>query len=681
MPNQLIITDLEFETIKTNMKVFLQSQQTFLDYNFEGSGLSQLINLLAYNTYYNAYYYNMMANEFFIDSAQVRNSILSRAKELNYTPVSRRAPTAIVNLTVTPPGGNTQAVLTLERFTEFQSQAIDGVNYTFVNEGAVTVYKDNGAFPFPNLELKAGTPQTATFTYVALSNPASRFELPDDSIDTSTLLVTVQESTVNTTTEVFALSTDITSLTANSAVYYLSTSTSNKYQLTFGDGAVSKALSNGNIVIATYLSTSGVDANKANVFATGSIGGFSNVIITPISSASGGAERESDDSIRIRAPQSYTSQGRAISVNDYETLLRASYPDISSIFVWGGEDNIPPVYGKVFVSIAPKEGVIINDAEKDRIISELLDPIKVTGITPVLVDPDYVYLKFETIVEVKSQYTLLTTVQIASVIRTAITTYASDTFNQFGAVYSDSKLSREIDDSLGSPTITGSGTTVRLEKRFLPTLNVRSTYTVNYATELHHAPIQRAIKSSAISVYDGTSVLRTAYLEEVFNSSTGVDSIVITNPGYNYTSTPTVTITGDGVGATATATIVNEKVTTITIDKRGTGYTSALVTLTGGGGQAATASAVVQAKYGTMRLFYFNSNSEKVDINADIGTIDYLNGVIVIRNLTVIECLSDTNDLRISAEPESAIVETQQNQLLMLDEDDATSIAITVIMK
>lgn len=681
MPNQLIITDLEFETIKTNMKVFLQSQQTFLDYNFEGSGLSQLINLLAYNTYYNAYYYNMMANEFYIDSAQVRNSILSRAKELNYTPVSRRAPTAIVDLLVTPPGGNTQAVLTLERFTEFQSQAIDGVNYTFVNEGAVTVYKDNGAFPFPNLELKAGTPQTATFTYVALSNPASRFELPDDSIDTSTLLVTVQESSVNTATEVFALSADITTSTANSAVYYLSTSTSNKYQLTFGDNAISKALSNGNIVIATYLSTAGADANKSNVFATGSIGGFSNVIITPISSASGGAEREADDSIRVRAPQSYTSQGRAVGVKDYESLLKASYPDISSIFVWGGEDNIPPVYGKVFVSIAPKEGVVINDAEKDRIIAELLDPIKVTGITPVLVDPDYVYLKFESIVEVQSKYTLLTSVQVSSVVRSAIVNYATTTFNQFGAVYSDSKLSRQIDDSLGSPTITGSGTSVRLEKRLLPTLNVRTTYTINYATELHHAPIQKAIKSSAFTVYDSAAVLRTAYLEEVFNSSTGVDSITITNPGYNYASAPTVTITGDGTGATATATIVNGKVSVITLDKRGTGYTSALVTVSGGGGQSAAASAIVQAKFGTMRLFYFNSNSEKVDIDPTIGTIDYLNGTITIHNLTVVRCLSDTNDLRVSAEPESAIVETQQNQLLTLDQDDSTAISITIIMR
>jgi hypothetical protein len=283
MAEKLIITDLEFETIKTNLKTFLSTQSTFLDYNFEGSALSVLINLLAYNTYYNSYYTNMIANELFIDSAQVRNSLLSHAKSLNYTPVSRRAPTAIVNVVVTPPVGNTQTVLTMDRFTEFQSQAIDGVNHTFVSTGAQSVFLQAGVFTFVSLQISAGTPQTATFNVDTTGNPSLRFELPNDDIDTSTLLVQVQQSSVNTSTQVFTLSTDITQSDANTAAYYLSPSTSNKYQLTFGDGKISRSLSNGNIVIASYLSTAGVDANKANLFATGSIGGFTNVSITSIS--------------------------------------------------------------------------------------------------------------------------------------------------------------------------------------------------------------------------------------------------------------------------------------------------------------------------------------------------------------------------------------------------------------
>jgi len=622
---------------------------------------------------------NMMANELFIDSAQVRNSLLSHSKSLNYTPVSRRSPTAIVTVTVTPPGGNTQSLLTMDRFTEFQSQAIDGVNYTFVTTSAVSVYKEVGVFTFTNLSIKAGTPQVATFTYDSLSNPASQFELPNDDIDTSTLLVTVQESSSNTFSQVYALSTDITDSTANSAVYYLSPTSSNKYQLTFGDGAISKALANGNIVIASYLSTTGIDANKANSFAVGAISGFSNVAVTSISSASGGAERETDDSIRAHAPLSYTSQGRAVTQKDYESLLKQLYPDIQSIFVWGGEDNIPPVYGKVFVSIAPKEGVVINDAEKVRIATEILGPISILTITPELVDPDYVYLKFETTVEVDGKLTLLTSAQVADAVRTSIISYTDSTFNQFGAIFVISKFGRAVDDTLSA--IVGSDTTVRLEKRVTPTLNVRTTYTVNFATPLRHAPIQRALKSSAFTVYDSSSVLRTAYIEEVFNSSTGVDSISITNPGYGYTEPPTVTVTGDGTGAEAEATIVNGRIDTITVTKRGTSYTSAIVTITGGGGQAGAASAVVQSKYGTLRSFYYNSNSEKVDINPTLGTVDYFKGELIIRDLTVVQSLTDTEDIRISVEPEASIIETQQNQLLLLDSDDPSAINISVIVR
>lgn len=679
MAEKLVIADLEFETIKQNLKTFLNTQSTFLDYNFEGSSLAILVNLLAFNTYYNAFYMNMMANELFIDSAQVRNSLLSHSKSLNYTPVSRRAATAIVNVTVTPPGGNAQSLLTMDRFTEFQSQAIDGVNYTFVTTSAASVYKENGLFTFPLLEIKSGTPQVATFTYDALSNPASQFELPNDDIDTSTLLVTVQESSLNTASLVYALSADITDSDANTAVYYLSPTVSNKYQLTFGDGAISKALANGNIVIASYLSTTGIDANKANSFATGSIGGFSNVTVASVSSASGGAEREADDSIRRNAPLAYTSQGRAVTQKDYESLLKQLYPDIQSIFVWGGEDNIPPVYGKVFVSIAPKEGVIINDAEKVRIATEILGPISILTITPELVDPDYVYLKFDTTVEVDGKLTLLTTAQIADTVRTAIINYTDLTFNQFGAIFVISKFGRAIDDSLTA--IIGSDTTVRLEKRIIPTLNVRTTYTVSFATELHHAPIQRALKSTAFTVYDASNALRTAYIEEVFNSSTGVDSISITNPGYGYIEAPVVTVTGDGTGAEAVATIVNGRIDTIAVTKRGTSYTSALITISGGGGQAGEASAVVQSKYGTLRTFYYNSNSEKVDINPTVGTVDYFKGELVIRDLTVIESLTDSEDIRISVEPEASIIETQQNQLLLLDSDDASAINISVIVR
>jgi hypothetical protein len=358
--------------------------------------------------------------------------------------------------------------------------------------------------------------------------------------------------------------------------------------------------------------------------------------------------------------------------------LTANYPNIQSIFVWGGEDNIPPVYGKVFVSIAPKQGVVINNAEKIRIATQILSPIAILTITPVLVDPDYVYLKFATTIEVDGKLTLLTSAQVAALVRQAIINYTNLTFNQFGTIFVISKFGRAIDDSLSA--IIGSDTTVRLEKRIIPNLNVSSSYAVNFTTPLRHAPIQNALKSSAFIVNDATNVPRTAYIEEVFNSSTGVDSISITNAGYNYSQPPLITITGDGTGANAVATIVNGRIDTITVTKRGTGYTSALVTI-GGDGQAGAASAVVQSKFGTLHLFYYNSNSEKVDINPQIGTIDYFKGTLTISNLTVIQSLTATNDIRFSVEPDASIIETQQNQLLLLDSNDISAINLTVLIR
>jgi hypothetical protein len=676
MAERLEITDLEFESIKNNLKLSLQNQTAFKDYNFEGSAISQLINLLAYNTYYNSYYYNMMANELFIDSAQVRNSILSHAKALNYTPISRRAATAIVDVTVTPPGGNTQSQLTLDRFQEFQSEAVDGINYTFVTTDAVTVYKENGVFPFTNLEIKAGTPQVTTFLFDPISNPDSQFELPNPDIDTSTLAVTVQVSSVNTSARVFSLSTDIATSTPNTEVYYLSTSINNKYKISFGDGAVSKALSNGNIVIATYLTTDGEPANKANSFATGSIGGFSNVSVRSVSAAAGGADRESDASVKLRAPLAYTAQGRAVTHKDYQTLISSVYPDIQSLSVWGGEDNRPPVYGKVFISIAPKEGVILNNTEKFRILTELVNPMSMVTITPELVDPDYVYLKFETKVNVDGRLTLLTGPQISEVIRTAIIDYTSATLNQFDALFSSSKFGRAIDDSL--PAILGSDSSVRLEKRVTPKLNVASTYVVSFRTELRRSALTRALRSTAFTTYDSANNLRTAYLEEVSDSFTGIDSIEVTNPGYNYLDTPAVIITGDGVGAQAEAVVVNGRIERITMIDRGTGYTSAIVSIVGGGGISATASAVIEERFGTARLFYFNSRAEKVDIDSAVGLIDYMAGEITLYNLNVIESLSPDGLIRISVEPQDDIIETQRNQLLSFDVTDSSAALITV---
>jgi hypothetical protein len=302
MGERLNITELDFDAIKNNFKTFLKGQSTFTDYNFEGSGLSVLLDILAYNTFYNAYYTNMVANEMFLDTSLVPDAIRSHAKALNYVPISRRCPVAIVNVVVTPPGGNTQGTLTLDKYTQFESEAIDGVNYTFVNGEALTVFKEEGMFTFTDVQLKQGGPQLATFQYDSSTNAKREFIIPNADIDTSTLAILVQESISNTQVKVYALSADVTLLDSTSTVYFLSTAPNSLYKVSFGDGVIGHALANGNIVLASYLSTDGSPANKANNFASRSIGGFSNVIVTPISSASSGADVETDDDIRFHAP-------------------------------------------------------------------------------------------------------------------------------------------------------------------------------------------------------------------------------------------------------------------------------------------------------------------------------------------------------------------------------------------
>lgn len=676
MAEKLNITSIEFEDIKTNLKDFLRSQSTFKDYDFEGSALSVLINLLSFNTYYNAYYMNMLANESFIDTAIVRNSLLSHAKKLNYTPTSRRAPTAVVDILVTPPDGNTQGSLVLDRFTEFQSESIDGSNYTFVTADATTIYKEGNTFPFTAIELKAGTPQTVTFTYDPVSNPRSEFEIPNDDIDTSTLSVSVRESSINTSTLVYVQSEDITDSVSTSAVYYLTTSINNKYKLIFGDGAISRAISNGNIVVATYLTCEGEQANRANSFASGAIGGFSNVIVTSVSAGAGGAEREEDESIRFVAPLHYTAQSRAVTTKDYEALVRSRYPSIQSIVVWGGEDNIPPVFGKVFISFAPKEHMIITETEKQRIINEIVKPIAMVTTTTEIVDPEYVYLRLATRVDVQTRLTTLSPSEISELVRQALLSYASQTLNQFGSVFISSKCGRAIDDTL--PAIIGSATTVRMEKRIIPSLNVSATYNLSFETELHRSTLASSFKSTAFSVYDSQGILRTAFIEEVPDSFTGLDSIEITNAGYEYTSIPTVTITGDGTGATAVATVVNGRVTAVDLVSRGIGYTSALVFISGGGGRSAAASAILAAKYGTIKLIYRDSNAEQITLNDSLGTIDYLNGDITINDLRVVESLSSDGTIRLSVEPFESIVVTTRNQLLTVDQTDSGVITVDV---
>jgi hypothetical protein len=332
---RLEITNLDFDQIKTNLKSYLKQQSQFQDYDFEGSGLNVLMDILAYNTHYNAYYLNMVANESFLDTALIRDSVVSHAKTLGYRPYSYTAPRASINLTVET-GNTTPDVLTIPKGFSFSSNLIDGVSYRFIVTNDKTVTKANTQFVFENLDIFEGEYVSYNFNYSKTSNPKSIFILPDDNIDTSTIQVTVTPTSGNTTNEIYTQVTEILDITSQSKAYFLQEGRNSKYQIYFGDGVIGKALDDGAIVNVTYLTTNGIMANKANGFiAETSLGGYSTLSVEVIGVAGGGSTNESVDSIKYSAQSQYATQNRLVTIKDYESYIKSHYPSVDSIFCLG----------------------------------------------------------------------------------------------------------------------------------------------------------------------------------------------------------------------------------------------------------------------------------------------------------------------------------------------------------
>ena len=328
----LQVADLDFSSIKENLKTYLKSQSEFTDYNFEGSGLNVLLDILAYNTYYNAFYLNMVANESFLDTAQIRKNVLSLAKMINYIPMSNQGALTKVNVTVTPSVSENQElnILTLDRFTTLFGADVEGINYPFVTINANTSPKINGTFAFTNVFIKQGEVITRTFT-MSSNNSSRSFEIPSSNVDTSSLTVTVQESSSNTFRTEYTLSTDLTEVQANSTVFFLEENENEQYKIQFGDNVIGKRPANGNIVIVTYLDVVGSVANNITNFTFNeAVGGvyFDNVRVTTSQGSYGGTDKETIEQIRFRAPYAYTAQNRAVTRNDYESLLLKDYNNI-----------------------------------------------------------------------------------------------------------------------------------------------------------------------------------------------------------------------------------------------------------------------------------------------------------------------------------------------------------------
>lgn len=683
MADRLRVTELDFDTIKSNLKTFLNQQAEFTDYDFEGSGLSVLLDILAYNTHYNAYYLNMVANESFLDTALLRDSVISHAKILGYTPYSKTASVATINFTANS-ATSTNGTLTLPSGYSFLSNKIDGKSYNFVVLEDTTVTKANNSYYFQNLNISEGQLTTYSFTHNQSTNPKQVFTLPDDNVDTTTIKVGVSPSVGNTSISIYSKVTDILDVTSTSEVYYLQENKNGKFQIYFGNDVVGKKLPDGAVVSITYLLTNGDVPNKANNFiATSTLSdslseSLTNFVITPVSAAAGGSDRESVDDIKFGAVAQFTTQNRLITTKDYESYIKKNYPSVDSLSVWGGEEETPKAYGKVFVSLKPKANYYISETEKQRIIDEIITPKSIVSVGTVIRDPEYLYLLVSNYVEYDKNKTTQTAEAIKTSIRNSILLYRNTNLNKFGSTFVLSKLQDSI-DSVDLNAIRGSETILKLQKRFEPDLTKSTSYTINFNAELYRGTIVNRMTSTQFKVYDTLGVERTVILEEIPQSFTGVSSIEVTNSGSGYLTAPTVTITGDGSGATAIANIINGRVDSITVTNRGTEYTRALITITGGSGYGATAVVELDAKIGLIRTVYFDSLSQKQIVNSNAGEINYSTGTISINNLRVLSVISDDGLIRLTVESEKGIISSARSTIITLDENDSTSIATELV--
>ena len=483
---RLRVTELDFDNIKTNLKTFLKAQEEFKDYDFEGSGMSVLLDTLAYNTHYLGFNANMLANEMFLDSASLRSSVVSHAKTLGYETTSVRAPVATINVTLST-DSNTK---TMSAGTAF-STTVDGTDYQFVTVADVTASNTGSAVPFESVKIYEGTYVTTRYT-VDTSDVDQSFTLNNPNSDTSTLTVKVQTSAADTTTTTYTKATDITQLSSDSTVYYLQEVDGGKFEVYFGDGTVSKSLSDGNIVILQYVVTNKSLANGAQTFTSpSSIDSVTSITVTTESSATGGSEAESIDSIKLQAPLDYSSQGRAVTVDDYKSYTKKLFPNTQAVSVWGGEDgsydtstgvSSNPEYGKVFISIKSTTGENLTTVQKSNLVKAFA-PYKVASVTPVIVDPEITYLILNVTFNYDSTATTSTKDELASLIATTISNYNTSDLQEFNSSFRHSKLTGLIDDTDSS--ILNNTTTVTMGKFFTPVASSTS-YTIGFGNAFYN---------------------------------------------------------------------------------------------------------------------------------------------------------------------------------------------------
>ena len=680
------VTNLDFDSIKSTLQAYLSNQSQFTDYNFNGSVISSVLDLLSYNTFYNSFYLNMVANEMFLDTALKRSSVISHAKLLNYTPRSSICPVSIVNLTFS---GVTTPTFTIPQYTTFYSEAVNGTNYPFVMLDSLTTTPTGNTATFNSVSIHQGQPVSYTFSVDTTGNPNSVFKLPDSSIDTSTLMVAVIPSSTSSSITTFNLASNYMTLDGNSNVYWIQESLDGFYEIYFGDGILGSKLNSSEVIVVEYLTTSSINANGAKKFnLMTNIGNYNSVAITTIQAAGGGKAKESIDSIKFQAPKSFSAQNRAVTKDDYITAIQQNRYGYSfdSVTVWGGEQNNPPIYGQVFICMKPSGGYLMTDTQKQRLISDVIKPISVMTVEPTIVDPDYTYMKISVNVMYNSRSTILSAAQIQTSVVNAIQGFGISTLNTFDSTFMSSELNTIISNVDTSIITNEIG--LQIQKKIYPNLTTPTSYVLHFGTQLNKGILLTGISSSPSLQYLDPSNLSTiidgVFIEEVPVLTVGIDSISIINPGFSYQSAPTISILGDGYGANAVAVMSSSgSINSISITDAGSGYTSAIIKIVPAAndttGQLAAGIAILQGQFGTLRTYYYNNSQVKTILNSDVGTVDYLNGIIILNSFSPFGVDNPLGQFTISATPKSTIFSSTYNRIITLDPFDPNAISVNVI--
>ena len=521
---KLDVTELDFDRIKSNLKTFMKNQTEFTDYDFEGSGLNALLDVLSYNTHYLAMNMNMVANESFLDTASTRSAVVSHAKTLGYIPNSPRAPVAFINVTLNNSTTDSSAfeelnTATIPIGTVFTTQ-MDDVNYQFVTVSEHTINKVDDVLSFTNIPIYEGTYVTNRYT-VNNQNVDQKFYLADRNGDTSTLVVDVFDSATSTSSTTFTLATDTTLTSSTSNVFFLQESVDGKFEIYFGDGITGRALSDGNIVRLRYVVTNKTLANGATSFSTtATISGITNVTVATVSNASGGAEAESIQSIKFNAPLDYAAQGRAVTVNDFKAIVPKVYANTKSVQVYGGEDNDVPTFGKVYISIVPTTGSI-TAAAKAQIVKDLKTTYTIASVSPEVVDPEYTKLRLNVTFTYNSKNTIKPKETLESNVLTTITNFNNNNLSKFDSAFRHSAFTKLVDDT--DDAITSNITTVTLSKDFTPTLDKDTKYIIPFNNKLYNP--HSGHDSEAGGILSSTGFKIDGNINEMFLNDDGMGNV------------------------------------------------------------------------------------------------------------------------------------------------------------